>query len=193
MKFNMLSPHGIAVQAQTTRFETIRLTSPDGRISYETVPVLQVGTMLIESVMQSNALATAISVHESDIGNIGIVYACAGEEIAALVFDLGQPEVQAWLRRSRPTGAVSLVFAGPNDARMVTLPAKDQFEQLSSATVATPAHSQQLQVLLTAVVELFDDAEIREHCRAMTSKVVRAANVSLVVPEDSGMRESALH
>ncbi len=193
MKLSLMSPSGIAVQAQTTHFETVHLTSPTGPAIYETAPVVHVGPSLIASLKQSDTLASSIVVNESAEGSVGIVYLVAGDEVAALIVDLGEVEVRDWVRRSRTTGVIPLLFYGDSIAGLLKLPLGEQFEGLSIATPSSQAQFQRLHATVTLVVELFEDEQVRARHRDLASTDVRRASVNLVVSARTAKHDPALH
>ena len=182
MTQKLVTPAGVIVEMQQTRFRAVTIEASGGTSTSTNLPMGAVSASLMKAATQDDRLATTASVLRHPEGNLGVLYACAGGGLAVMLFDLGEPQVQAWLEESAARGHVSLVLMTDNAHRLVRLPAEDFHDAFTMSPGSTPASQSAVSDALDALLEQVGDERLAHIWRRQGKRALEHCIINLVMP-----------
>lgn len=185
MKLTFQNSTGLSINVQPARFELVRARIDGNAGEPELAPTAWAGSSLMECIGQVGSVATSSALLRLDNCSMGVLYASAGGNLAALLFDLAEPEIQAWLSRAKRTGNLPVVFQCSQSTKLVRIPLDadivDLVDRASECVRATP---DELVMAMQAVVGQFDDSDLMARWGINLADLTHGS-VSLLTPTAS--------
>jgi len=161
MKVTLQTTTGIQVNVQHARFQFVRAQIGGKSGKAESVPAAWAGPNLMENIRRMGQVSTTSAMLRLGSGTMGVLYAVGGGNLAALLFDLSEPDIQAWLSEAKRAGNLPIVFQCGDAAKLVRVPVDADIVDLADrATSCVPATRDELVMAMQAVVGQFDDSEL---------------------------------
>jgi hypothetical protein len=184
MKVLLKSRHGISIKLQPARFRVSRIALSGDHGEPESVPTVRVGTSLIEEAVRLGGISTASGLLTKSGSSIGVVYAYGAGYLAAMLFDLGEPEVGAWLNVAITNGHLPLALTADDKQKLFRLPIYEAIEDLATrATSSKRASLDDLAWAMQSIIELFDDRDALES-QGIDVSTLTQGSVSLLTPTE---------
>ena len=158
MKVTLQTRTGIKVQLQPAHFRTVQRDLGSTTGDAEAAPTVLVDAGLIEASTRAGGVPTATAMLTLPHSSIGVLYACCGANLAVLLFDLGEPEVGAWLAQATRVGHLPLVLSAGSKAKVVHVPMDVDIDNLADrARVSKPARVEDLTTAMQLALAQIDD------------------------------------
>ena len=160
MKVTIQTRTGLPVNVQPAKFELVRMRIRGEAGQAESVPAMQAGSQIVESIRQAGALSTSSGLLQFETSTMGVLFASSGGNLAALLFDLAEPEIQFWLRHAKHRDDVPIMFQCGDSAQMVRVRLDDDIVDLANrASTCIRVKAAEIVSAIEVVVGQFDDPE----------------------------------